>query len=176
MTSSAGSACSARRADTFVAATYRRHERASPSDSPRPPTNARLRPPEGSASSPVLRVLRGPLSNWMNAGSRSNDRLRAPPGEPRTRHSTADLWRTHVNPNGNDDHRRGQRPVALALPLLLTVEDAAARLGIGRTVMYALVKSGDVESIRIGHLRRIPVDALHAFVEALRTQNPGLAA
>jgi len=44
--------------------------------------------------------------------------------------------------------------------LVLTVEEAAERLGIGRTLMYALVTSGEVESVRIGRLRRIPADAL----------------
>jgi excisionase family DNA binding protein len=65
---------------------------------------------------------------------------------------------------------------ASTVPLLLTVEAAARRLGIGRTAMYALVKTGDVESIRIGHLRRIPVDALHAFIESLRTRKDDEAA
>lgn len=52
--------------------------------------------------------------------------------------------------------------------MVLTVEEAAERLGIGRTLMYALVKSGDVESIAIGRLRRIPLDALDDFVARLR--------
>jgi excisionase family DNA binding protein len=53
--------------------------------------------------------------------------------------------------------------------LVLTVEEAAERLGIGRTLMYALVKAGVVESICIGRLRRIPVDALEEYVEQLRS-------
>ncbi|MEO7194999.1 MAG: excisionase family DNA-binding protein [Pseudonocardiaceae bacterium] len=53
--------------------------------------------------------------------------------------------------------------------LLLTVEEAADRLGIGRTLMYALVKDGEVESIHIGRLRRIPADALPRYLERLRT-------
>jgi len=52
--------------------------------------------------------------------------------------------------------------------IVLTVEEAAERLGIGRTLMYALVKSGEVESIAIGRLRRIPLDALDDVVERLR--------
>jgi len=52
--------------------------------------------------------------------------------------------------------------------LLLTVEEAADRLGIGRTLMYALVKEGDVESVRIGRLRRIPAEALSAYLNRLR--------
>jgi excisionase family DNA binding protein len=56
----------------------------------------------------------------------------------------------------------------LRLPLVLTVEEAADRLGVGRTVMYSLVSSGAVESVRIGRLRRIPADALVTFLDELR--------
>jgi excisionase family DNA binding protein len=42
----------------------------------------------------------------------------------------------------------------------LVAEYAAERLGIGRTVMYALVGSGAVESVQIGRLQRVPADAL----------------
>ena len=40
-------------------------------------------------------------------------------------------------------------------------------LGVGRTVMYALVSSGAVESVRIGRLRRVPADALVTFLDQL---------
>jgi len=53
--------------------------------------------------------------------------------------------------------------------IVLTVEEAAERLGVGRTLLYALVRSGDIESIAIGRLRRIPLDALDEFVGRLRT-------
>lgn len=57
--------------------------------------------------------------------------------------------------------------------LLITVEEAARRLTIGRTMMFALVHDGCIESVRIGRLRRIPVDALAAFVDSTRqTQSP----
>jgi excisionase family DNA binding protein len=56
----------------------------------------------------------------------------------------------------------------LRLPLVLTVEEAADRLGVGRTLMYALVSSGAVESVRIGRLRRVPADALVTFLDELR--------
>jgi excisionase family DNA binding protein len=56
--------------------------------------------------------------------------------------------------------------------LLLTVEEAADQLGIGRTLMYALVKDGEVESVHIGRLRRIPADALPRYLEGLRTSLP----
>jgi excisionase family DNA binding protein len=52
--------------------------------------------------------------------------------------------------------------------LLLTVEEAAHRLGIGRTVMYRLVSSGAVESVTLGRLRRVPSECLDEFVSSLR--------
>jgi excisionase family DNA binding protein len=52
-------------------------------------------------------------------------------------------------------------------PLLYTVEDAAAKLSIGRGTAYALIKSGDLRSVRIGSLRRVPADALREYVESL---------
>ena len=54
---------------------------------------------------------------------------------------------------------------------LLRVEDAAARLGIGRTLMYRLVLSGEVESIPLGRLRRIPAECLDEYVARLRSAN-----
>jgi len=57
------------------------------------------------------------------------------------------------------------RPVRI----VLTVEEAAERLGIGRTLMYALVMAGEVESVHIGRLRRIPTDALDSYIRQLRT-------
>lgn len=52
---------------------------------------------------------------------------------------------------------------------LLTVEAAARRLSIGRTTMYALLKTGRVSSVRIGRLRRIPAPALTEYTKRLTT-------
>lgn len=54
--------------------------------------------------------------------------------------------------------------------LLLTPERAAERLDVGRTTIYDLMKSGELESVSIGRSRRIPADALIAYVERLRTR------
>lgn len=51
--------------------------------------------------------------------------------------------------------------------LLLTVEEAAERLGIGRTHMWSLVSSGAVRSVNIGRLRRVPAECLSEFVADL---------
>ena len=51
---------------------------------------------------------------------------------------------------------------------LLTAEETARRLSIGRTLVYRLMASGDLESVRIGRLRRIPAIALDDYVHRLR--------
>lgn len=55
----------------------------------------------------------------------------------------------------------------IELNLLLTVEQAARRLSIGRTTMYALLKDGQINSVRVGRLRRIPVEALTEYTARL---------
>jgi excisionase family DNA binding protein len=52
--------------------------------------------------------------------------------------------------------------------VLLRVEDAAARLGIARTLMFRLLRDGEVESVCVGRLRRIPVACLEEYVARLR--------
>ena len=55
-----------------------------------------------------------------------------------------------------------------ALTLLLTPEEAARRLSIARSSLYELVLTGEIESLKIGRSRRIPIDALTAFIERKR--------
>jgi excisionase family DNA binding protein len=57
--------------------------------------------------------------------------------------------------------------------LLLTVAEAAHRLGIGRSLLYELLADGRVESIHIGRLRRIPADALAAYIDRQRRDDAG---
>ncbi|GGL98218.1 hypothetical protein GCM10010129_47430 [Streptomyces fumigatiscleroticus] len=66
-------------------------------------------------------------------------------------------------------------PTTLPLPptedptlVLLKVEEAARRLRIGRTTCYALIRSGELESVPVGRLRRVPADAPAAYVARLR--------
>ena len=54
--------------------------------------------------------------------------------------------------------------------LLLTVEEAADRLGIGRSLMYELIGEGQIASIRVGRLRRVPLESLTDYVAAMRDQ------
>jgi excisionase family DNA binding protein len=59
--------------------------------------------------------------------------------------------------------------------LLLKPEEAAARLGVGRSKMYQLIAAGAVKSVKIGSLRRVPVTALDDYVTVLIEQTEGAA-
>jgi excisionase family DNA binding protein len=48
--------------------------------------------------------------------------------------------------------------------LLLTPVEAAQALGIGRSKIYELLSSGELDSVRIGNCRRVPAEALHNFL------------
>lgn len=61
--------------------------------------------------------------------------------------------------------------VESTVPLLLvSSEDAARALGIGRTKVYELMRSGELRSVKFGGLRRIPVTALAEFVARLEKE------
>ena len=47
--------------------------------------------------------------------------------------------------------------------LLVSVEEAARRIAVGRSHLYELLGRGEIESIRIGRSRRIPVTALEEY-------------
>ena len=48
--------------------------------------------------------------------------------------------------------------------------EAAHVLGIGRTRVFALIKSGRLQSIKLGSARFITADALRAFVRDLEQE------
>ncbi|MFF2921896.1 helix-turn-helix domain-containing protein [Streptomyces celluloflavus] len=49
-------------------------------------------------------------------------------------------------------------------PVALTVAEAARRIGIGRTKLYEYGTSGEIASVKIGSLRRIPAEAVNDFL------------
>ena len=53
--------------------------------------------------------------------------------------------------------------------ILLTVTEAAILMGLGRTCVYRLVMQGELVSLKIGRNRRVPLWALHAFIQEQTT-------
>ena len=51
--------------------------------------------------------------------------------------------------------------------LLLTVPEAAERLGISRAFAYNLVMRGELASVKLGRSRRVPVGELENYVRRL---------
>jgi excisionase family DNA binding protein len=60
--------------------------------------------------------------------------------------------------------------------LLLTPTEAARRLSVGRTRLFQLIGTGELASVRVGSLRRIPTRALRAYVDALLESQSQLGA
>lgn len=59
------------------------------------------------------------------------------------------------------------RDVLAADALLVTPEEAAALLRVGRTTVYALMKAGDLRSVHIGRSCRLPRAELERYVGKL---------
>lgn len=53
-------------------------------------------------------------------------------------------------------------------PLMVSAETAAVAIGIGRTALFGLLVTRELESVKVGTRRLIPVEALETYVERLR--------
>jgi len=48
--------------------------------------------------------------------------------------------------------------------LLVTVEEAASMLSLGRTLTWALVRNNELQSIKVSNTRRVVVTSLHEYI------------
>ncbi len=58
-------------------------------------------------------------------------------------------------------------------PLLLTVDEVAKMLRIGRTVAYQLMQKGEIHSVKIGRNRRVVASSIREYVMRLRDETSG---
>lgn len=72
--------------------------------------------------------------------------------------------------SGQSPNTEEDVPPPIPVRVLLTVKETAERLNIGKTKTYALVKSGEIESVLVGRLRRIHIDAINAYADRLSSQ------
>ena len=52
--------------------------------------------------------------------------------------------------------------------VLHSVEEAASILSVGRTSLYALIDSGELQRVKIGRRSLVPADSIAAYVARLR--------
>ncbi|HEV8626726.1 MAG TPA: helix-turn-helix domain-containing protein [Acidimicrobiia bacterium] len=57
--------------------------------------------------------------------------------------------------------------------LLLNPKEAADMLSVSRAKLYELLAAGKLDSVRIDGCRRIPVQALYAYIERLSSNDTG---
>lgn len=57
--------------------------------------------------------------------------------------------------------------------ILHPVGEAAEQLGVGLTTVKALIKSGELRSVKVGRSRRVPTDALHEYVRRIDAEQNG---
>jgi excisionase family DNA binding protein len=50
---------------------------------------------------------------------------------------------------------------------LLSPVETARRLSLGRTKVFELIAKGEIPSVRVGKLRRVPARALRSYVDEL---------
>ena len=55
---------------------------------------------------------------------------------------------------------------------VFSVVEAAAILGIGRSKLYEFIAAGEIRTIRIGRLRKIPVAAIDEFLATRESEPP----
>ena len=60
--------------------------------------------------------------------------------------------------------------------ILYPVKEAAQQLGMSVSYTRDLIASGQLRSVKIGHARRIPAEALHEYVERLDAEQNGTPA
>lgn len=54
--------------------------------------------------------------------------------------------------------------------LLCSIEDAMTTLSIGRTAIFDLLRSNEIDSVKIGRRRLILVASLHTYLDRLITE------
>ena len=56
-------------------------------------------------------------------------------------------------------------------PICVRVNDAARMIGVGRTKLYELISTGELETVKIGKATRVTTASLHKLVERHRALN-----
>jgi len=95
--------------------------------------------------------------------------MTTPAAEPRATELVALLGRIAQLLTAAEPHSEAPESTAADRPsrVLLKVEEAAQALGIGKTKAASLVSSGQLESVKIGRLRRVHVESVARYAARL---------
>jgi excisionase family DNA binding protein len=74
-------------------------------------------------------------------------------------------------PRPGDRAIRQSETALPVMPLLLTVKQAADLIGMGRSTVYELIDAGELRSVKRGASRRIPLKAIHEYIDRLLADN-----
>jgi excisionase family DNA binding protein len=61
--------------------------------------------------------------------------------------------------------RTGSATVESGTKVLLSVDEAATLMSLGRSALYDLLMRNEIMSIKVGRTRRVPLAALHDYVQ-----------
>lgn len=50
-------------------------------------------------------------------------------------------------------------------PITVRIPEACRMTGIGRSKLYALIKAGDIPTIKVGSMKLVPLKGLEGFLE-----------
>ncbi|UVI39870.1 helix-turn-helix domain-containing protein [Qipengyuania spongiae] len=62
----------------------------------------------------------------------------------------------------------GHQPIE---PICVRINDAARMIGIGRTKLYELIATGEIETVKIGNATRVTMASLHGLVDRQRVES-----
>ena len=65
--------------------------------------------------------------------------------------------------------RESERPVTSVPAVLYSVDEAASALRLSKSVLYELIRSGRLRTVKAGRRRLVPVAALSEYVASLET-------
>ena len=56
-------------------------------------------------------------------------------------------------------------------PICVRINDAAHMIGIGRTKLYELISTGELETVKIGKATRVTITSIHELIRRRRSKN-----
>jgi len=77
-----------------------------------------------------------------------------------------------MKPNAGHAKTRSHPERTALAPLNVNVDQAAAMLGFGRVLVYNLLNSGEIASLKVGSRRLVPVAELDAFIARRSVRGP----